>query len=387
MKTLQVALFIIVLTLTARSAIADLPLYHVTDLGTDWGRREAYAINDLSQVVGYTTLYNGVIHAFLWDNGILTDLGESFQDAEESYACSINNNGQVVGYGNLKYPSSRDVYYDAALLWDKGTITDIGRLDDASRMNYAYSINDVGQIVGSSKTDIRPYPPHAFLYENGVMTDLGSLKGEDGGSWAYAINNSGQVVGKSKVVGDSIYSDDDHAFLWDNGVMIDLGILADGSDFSEARDINDLGQVVGYADIPSEIPRDTDPYRAFLWDNGHMMDLGTLPDSIGSIAEAINNTGQVVGTSYGIFDHFNTEQAFFWDQTHGIMKLNDLLDDSSEGWDLIEAYDINNLGQIVGYGINPGKDGVHAFLLTPVPEPVSLTLLALGGLPLIKRRR
>jgi hypothetical protein len=40
------------------------------------------------------------------------------------------------------------------------------------------------------------------------------------------------------------------------------------------------------------------------------------------------------------------------------------------------AGDINDHGQIVGVGITGGQR--HAFLLTPIPEPSTVTLFALG---------
>jgi hypothetical protein len=43
---------------------------------------------------------------------------------------------------------------------------------------------------------------------------------------------------------------------------------------------------------------------------------------------------------------------------------------------------INNLGQIIA-----NDEFGHAFLLTPIPEPATLSLLALGGLLLAHRRR
>jgi len=55
----------------------------------------------------------------------------------------------------------------------------------------ARGINDIGQVVGSSKTSSGE--KHAFLYENGTMTDLGTLGGNT--SIAYGINDIGQVVG------------------------------------------------------------------------------------------------------------------------------------------------------------------------------------------------
>jgi probable HAF family extracellular repeat protein len=61
--------------------------------------------------------------------------------------------------------------------------------------------------------------------------------------------------------------------------------------------------------------------------------------------------------------------------------LNQLLDSSGAHWHIGVATAINNLGQITGAGTAPSGD-THAFLLTPVPEPTSVFLLAVGGLAL-----
>ena len=48
-------------------------------------------------------------------------------------------------------------------------------------------------------------------------------------------------------------------------------------------------------------------------------------------------------------------------------NLNDLVPTGS-GWDLRSAQDINDSGQIVGYGIAPDGE-LHGFLLTEVMQP------------------
>jgi probable HAF family extracellular repeat protein len=78
-----------------------------------------------------------------------------------------------------------------------------------------------------------------------------------------------------------------------------------------------------------------------------------------SEARAINNAGKVVGDS-SISSGWS--HAVLWDNNL-IKDLNNLIPPKS-GWELIRANNINDKGQIVGYGYINGHS--HAFLLTPV---------------------
>ena len=67
--------------------------------------------------------------------------------------------------------------------------------------------------------------------------------------------------------------------------------------------------------------------------------------------------------------------------------LNSLLGSSGNGWFVTEADAINDVGQIAGRAVDQ-TGAFHTVLLTPVPEPATLTLLALGvvGLSVMRRR-
>ena len=126
-KTTLLAL-VIVAPLAVRGAVS----YSMTDLGTFGGATsEAYGINDLGQVVGAADLTNAVNwrHAFLYTNGVMTDLGV------------LGN--YVTGFGT----------YSTSI---------------------ALGINNAGRIVGKSYTTAGRF--HAFLYDQGQMTDLGVLR-------------------------------------------------------------------------------------------------------------------------------------------------------------------------------------------------------------------
>jgi probable HAF family extracellular repeat protein len=156
---------------------------------------------------------------------------------------------------------------------------------------------------------------------------------------AVAINDRGQVVGDSGPKDSNAW----HAFLWQNGRMIDLGTLGGDSSFAVA--INNRGQVIGYSET-----RHHDQH-AFLWQSGRMIDLGTLGGDVAEPA-AINNRGQIVGHVY--YSKTDSRQAFVW-QNGRITGLSTLGVSSSSA-----AVGINDRGEIIG-SAGPGYTD-HAFL-------------------------
>ena len=367
-----------VLGLTVFQPAEAASLYTVTDIGTLSGR-ENFAhppsrINNAGQIVGTSGLrsFDAQLRAFLWDNGVMTDLGSL--EGSNSEAFDINDFGQVVGHSEINSPdfSPFGNYTSHAFLWENGVMTDLGTFGGTN--SSASSINNSGQVVGWAENERGE--ERAFLWENGEMFDLGTLGGTT--SFASSINDSSQIVGNAVTSSGS-----NRAFLWENGEMFDLGTL--GGTTSFAGDINESGQVVGIADLRGE---GFFNHHAFLWQDGTMIDLGTLDDLPTSEALGINNAGQVVGNAYN-FNDFNERKPFLWE--NGLMiDINSLIPADS-GWELLVALDINDGGQIVGIGRM--GDQVHDVLLTPlsdptpVPEPLTLlgSATALGFGALFKR--
>jgi probable HAF family extracellular repeat protein len=325
----------------AGPSTAATPTYTITDLGTFGGTFSgAYGINDSGQVVGYAyTTGDTAYHGFLYSGGVLHDLGTL--GGPYSWAFGINNSGQVVGWSY-----TTDAYSPHAFLYSGGVLHDLGTLGGS--FSEGHGINDSEDVVGWSDTT-GDATRRAFLYSGGIMHDLGTLGGSN--SWAYAINDFGKIAGEAFKSGDTA----SHAFLYSGGTMTDLGTL--GGDSSVAYGVNDGGQVVGGAQHTPSFAAT----HAFLYSGGVMHDLGTLGGQFAyAYAYGINNSGLVVGVAET--DTGPTgNHAFFY--SGGVMTdLNDLLS-SGSGWELTEAQAINNSGQIVGTGFIGGQP--HAFLMTP----------------------
>jgi probable HAF family extracellular repeat protein len=157
-------------------------------------------------------------------------------------AIAINDNGQVVGgSGPTCGPPSFAVSVHA-VLWQNGSVTDLGNLGGTMN-NIAFAINNQGQVVGIS--DLAGDTTfHAFLWQNGLIADLGTLPG-DFLSFAFGINDEGQVAGQSCDVSGNC-----RAFLWQNGVMTDLNtLISPGSSLVliYGGDINSGGEIAGNA--------------------------------------------------------------------------------------------------------------------------------------------
>jgi len=259
-------------------------------------------------------------------------------------------------------------------------IIDLGTL--GGRESWAWSINDNGQIVGWAydiSQSIR-----ATLFDptgGGKNINLRTLGGRY--SVATSINDYGQIVGWSF---DS--SERYRAVLFDStgrGWNINLGTLPVGVG-SVATSINDCGQIVG-----STIIMGTEPFPPFpppvlstLFDptgGGKNIGLGTLGGTQ-SEASSINNYGQIVGWA---FDSLGNQRATLFDQTGGgnNIDLNTIIDPSL-GWTLTIAYSINNNGWIVGVERNPDGFG-RAYLL--IPEPASAVIMVLGATLIASKRR
>lgn len=349
------------------SARAQTVNYSITDLSTLGGTSStACGVNDRGQITGKSALPSGQLHAFLWQDGVMTDLG-TLPNLQFSEARAINNRGQVVGDSTL---TGKPPFNGA--IWENGGVTSLGALPGGTP-SFAIGINNRGQIVGGARTAGNSLV-HAFLWQDGEMQDLGVLQTSDKQSVARAINSRDQVVGNSSLVIGDPPPAPNRAFLWEDGEMTDLGTL--GGDWAVAFGINDRGQVVGGSFTADG------GLHGFLWQDGAIADLGALggttngsqplltgscnlPTHVGtlgttfSLANGINNRGQVVGRSIAANGE---DHAFIW--SNGFMSdLNDQIPQAS-GWTLIEAESINGGGQIAGYGIVNGQ--THAFLLTPI---------------------
>jgi probable HAF family extracellular repeat protein len=237
---------------------------------------------------------------FLWQYAVMTPLPTL--GGSNGTALMVNRSGIVAGYAenttlDPNCPAPQKLQFKP-VIWQDGETQELPT-SSGDPEGMAYAVNDSGQVVGASGTcapfslftGLYMQPLHALLWETGTVTDLGSLggTGQGNGIIAHGINNRGQVVGYSDLRGNANF----HAFLWARSTgMQDLGNVT-GDVNSLATAINDEGDVVGVS-----LDANFNP-RAFLWENGTMTDLNTLIPANSPLflmlACAINSSGQIVG--------------------------------------------------------------------------------------------
>ncbi|MGA2678585.1 MAG: DUF3466 family protein [Sedimentisphaerales bacterium] len=275
-----------------------------TNLGTLGGSQScAYSINNNGNIVGNAIDSLGwTYYACSFDS----TGGGNNKNLGYNIASCINNKGYVVGQSG----SHAIVSTKPEQTWPMGY--DLGTLGGSA--SYAYSINNSYQVVGWADC-VSNYPNpshyHACLFDvpHGTNNiDLGTFGGDY--SIAYSINDSGLIVGQAdySTVYTPILQSYYHACIFDasgGGANIDLGTL--GGLKSAALFVNNENQVVGYASDSSG------QRKACLFDStgqGNNINLNDLIDpSSGWILESancINNNGWIVG--YGTYN--GLDQAF-----------------------------------------------------------------------------
>jgi probable HAF family extracellular repeat protein len=304
------------------------------------------------------------VHAYAWQGQTMSDLGTF--GGTQSFANMVNNRGQVIGsaLNDVPDPYSYGTWFPGTtqahgFVWDKGVLQDLGTLGGPD--TYAYIISNSGKIAGTSYINNNPSPitgvpsTHPFLWDNGKMIDLGSYGGDISGVWD--VNNKGQVVGYMFYPGDQTW----RALFSDNGVLIDPGDL--GGQGSYLGWLNDAGDAAVGSFLSDHVTVHTT-----LWSKGQLSDIGSVGHDMCAQAIGINSRLQIVGLSedrqpscVGSFD--SDARGFLWEGGGPMVDLNPLIENPS-GLHVYQGLYISDSGQIYAQAVDAQSNN-HVVLLVP----------------------
>ncbi len=352
--------------------LGDLP-------GGGWNST-AYGMSPDGSVVVGDSLSSSGKEAFRWTaaDGI-EGLGDLPGGDFKSRAGDASNSGSVVVGTSYISESSKEGFR-----WTPtGSIEGVGDLPGGDYRSGMSAVSADGSILAGDASPSGNTEAVRWT-ETGGFERLGVMSG---GTFSQVFDMSSDgstVVGQ----GNHVVTGRDEAFRWTQQTgMVGLGDLTGGAIWSIAYGVSPTGSVVVGR---SESALGLEAFRWTLTDPatgaGTMSNLGDLSGgTFGSNAMDVSAEGSVVvgwGTS-GI-----GQEAFIWDAVNGMRNLQDVLVNDfgidMTDWTLTAAMAVSDDGlTIVGYGTNP-LGNQEAWIAT-IPEPATLSLLALGGLALIRR--
>ena len=240
----------------------------------------ATSISDAGLITGY--IYDTVAQvssAMLYSGGRMTSIADTALFPAGSDGTGINDAGQVCGYG---WPTTVSTH---AFLYSNGVTTDLGTLGGAESV--AEAIGASGQVVGQSANAAGV--THGFLYQNGKMTDLGVPAG-DSMSSAIAISSNGLILGILQTSGGA------HVGIYSAGAWKDIGGGATPTSINSSGVVVGWFNIPGVYSPRSKRRPSMDVGAVFR--NGSFVNLNTLvPPNSGyaiTMAESINDAGQIL---------------------------------------------------------------------------------------------
>jgi len=202
----------------------------------------------------------------------------------------------------------------AAAQTPRYTVIDLGPA--TTQFSQASSVSNDGLVTGLST--IPDGTQHAVLWYKGLIKDIAKHEPSGQNSGAGGVNEFGLVMGETEISTKDPNNEnfcaygtglECRAFLWQNGVMIQLPTL--GGNNSGYGAINNLGELAGYAENDTRDPEcapgvavsGTGPqvldFEAVIWGPrpGQIRELRPLPGDTVGVALGINDKGQAVGMS------------------------------------------------------------------------------------------
>jgi uncharacterized membrane protein len=314
------------------------------DSVTNLGALIPMGLNNNDQVVGDVLDNDGNDHAALWSVGdlqMLSQLGST--DYSDAYA--ISQGGRIAGDD---YPSSlsagfHGVYWNGGGLPNQvGPFSGVTNADDDTVLN---DVDTAGDLVGNTQlSDASPYQT-GFFYRNGEEQLVGQEEADGNGpTSAGAITPDGSLVlGEVSLNGTNSY------YIWSTADLAGTGtqlniipvknnvIASDGALYSPLfqNALASDGTVLGY--------KGTQRTGTF-----YLQLLSGTDTTVSGLytANAVNASHVVAGSiSLG----GGLLHAAIWQPSGTVTDLNTLLPPGS-GWTLVNAFGINDNGDIVGIG-------------------------------------
>jgi probable HAF family extracellular repeat protein len=383
--TARTRLLVLALILAAFAQPAKAQQYQLTFLDDLGGNSRGNSINNRGWIAGFSLLSGSPKrHATLWRDGSILDLGTlGSTDKNSNVPWPVKNNrGIISGISQTNTPEPNSETWSCAaffggesgyvclgFVWENGVMTPLFPLPGGNN-SFATGADNRGRVVGWAEngvhdsscvgTQVLQFRP--VIWDRAGQPEALPLFGDDTSGAATAINNRGQIVGISGICDQAVGRHTaKHALLWDKGTITNLGNL--GAElWITPMAINENGDIVGFGATDAN-DLEGNFLRGFIWtrkDKMRRIDPLPIPDHVFSQANAINERGQVVGSSCTLAGDC---LGFLWQD--GVIKY---LKDLVPGFNgtIINGQDINDEGEITGRAVNPATGKITAFRMVPI---------------------